>query len=484
MWLWSRQEAKKIDKETQAAGISAAYLMESAGQKSASQILKLQPKARSAIILAGPGHNGGDALVVARSLSQQGLKTLVIEIAPSQGTQQSSLRISQGQKYMGPRISPKDFLKNPREADLWIDGLFGIGLSRNLDPEVEMLISLVHAQKGARISLDTPSGLDVNTGCILGAAFHSDWTLTVGHPKPGFFLNQGPEVCGKIISIEIPFPQEICQAEGHSIYLFNRRLAQRWLPKRKATDNKSQGGRCLILAGSKKMPGAGLLACRAALRVGSGYVYTSQPEAVYSSPEILPWSSKNFSGFQSVLIGPGLAEENQIEKWLRGLRQTSIPVVIDADALTVIAKKKLFPLPEHWVATPHAGELSRLLQTPAKKIESDRLFYADQGHRLLGCNLLLKGFHSVAKTQTASFIIPTGNVALAKAGSGDVLSGMIAGLLAQGLPPEKALLLGSYLHGLMADHWIAKGQDFLSLTPTDLIENLPQALQQLRTATF
>jgi len=255
---------------------------------------------------------------------------------------------------------------------------------------------------------------------------------------------------------------------------------QKWLPTRKKTDNKSQGGRVLIWAGSKTMPGAATLSAKSASRMGAGYVHVSNSKVLQFFPEAMIWDKKDLSRFSAVLIGPGMGVNQTTLKALRKLKKTSIPVVIDADALTVAARYKLFPFPSHWVATPHSGELSRFLNISADEVQKNRQYAIEIAQKKLGCAILLKGFQSLFCDGKNIDLIPTGNVALAKGGSGDVLGGMIVGLLAQGCSPREATLLAAYLHGEMADQWIKEKKDHLSLTPSDLIEKIPEALYRLR----
>lgn len=450
--------------------------MESAGRLSAGKILELAPKAKTAVVLCGPGHNGGDGFVVARELAQKGLAVTSVELSSEKS---SSLRTRKKSELKKPPQPADDFLKKPLKADLWIDALFGIGLTKNPEGTAARLVEIANSSSGAKIALDTPSGLDVNTGTAK-VCFKARHTLTVGHPKPGFYLNEGPGHCGRIHMLDIGFPENITRHEARSVFLLQSSLVQRWIPRRKPTDNKTKGGRALILAGSSEMPGAAILACRAAKRVGAGYVYCSEREVLRYSPETIPYVSEPLSKFQSALIGPGLGTGEATRDFLMALKESSLPVVLDADAWTLAVKEKLGPFPANWLATPHAGELSRLLDVPAFEIESDRLRFAQAAQKQLGCAVLLKGFHSVIAFENFSVIIPTGNVALAKGGSGDVLGGMIAGFLSQGVSPDRAFCLGTYLHGKIADDWLRSGKESLSLAPSDLIEAIPESLLSLR----
>jgi NAD(P)H-hydrate epimerase len=461
MWLWTREEARRIDRRTLDSGVPETELMKRAGRKSAERILTLFPKIQSVVVLCGPGHNGEDGQIAARVLKAG--------LSPS-----ASVTV-----FRFPEDAER-FLQQDLRADLWIDALFGIGLNRRIENPYFKIIQKLNQCSGLKVAFDTPSGLDIDTGNPLGIAVQADVTLTIGHPKPGFYLNQGPRFAGVIHAIDLEFPKSIVTSEAHSTFLLSRRLVQRWLPIRQPTDHKSRGGSSLIWAGSRLMPGAATLAARAASRLGSGYVYVTCAQALQFHPEAILWKRSDYSRIRAALLGPGLGHDVKIKSYFQELRQTQIPVVIDADALTMAARLQLKPLPNHWVATPHAGELARLLDCSAEDIESDRLKYARLAQRQWGGVFVLKGYHTVVATSEVSVIIPTGNVALAKGGSGDVLGGMITSLMAQGLSPDRAALCACYVHGWIADQWLRDQKDHLSLTPSDLIEAIPRALYRIR----
>ena len=306
-------------------------------------------------------------------------------------------------------------------------------------------------------------------------------------------------------------------------FAVTKRWAAKLLPERAPLSNKSHYGHTLVIGGSPSMWGAGILACLSAYRVGSGYVsFTSavdanaadanaadanaadasvtnsevtaalsaHPEILHATDcslatlrEILTASNKK-PKFSAVAIGPGLGlKENQrelIKKYLMALKGTKIPVVVDADAITVLASSEMRDLPANWVLTPHAGELSRLLGVSAQSIEENRYFYAVKASQMLGCLVLLKGFHSVLADQQKVYVILSGNASLAKAGTGDTLTGMIAGLMAQNMSAKDAALLGCYLHGRLADEWVKQNNDMISLTALDLAGLMPALIKKLR----
>jgi NAD(P)H-hydrate epimerase len=273
-----------------------------------------------------------------------------------------------------------------------------------------------------------------------------------------------------------------------SYRILRRTGAQKLLPVVSTADNKSRRGKSLILAGSTQYPGAGVLAAKAALRMGSGYVTLAQKEVSISSwdhPDFLvadlnqtDWHSLNF---EAILVGPGFGVNEFTAEVIRDLKKRQVEnVVLDADAITVCAKEGLFPLLPTWIVTPHTGELARCLKVDASEIEKDRKKAVKQAQVLMNCIVLLKGHHTLIRSRTRTYLNITGNAALAKSGTGDVLSGIITSLRTQGLNPVKAAILGAYLHGATANLWKARGKDLLSMTASDVIELLPEVIFKLR----
>lgn len=268
---------------------------------------------------------------------------------------------------------------------------------------------------------------------------------------------------------------------------FDLKQATKLLPVRKVSANKATAGRSLIIAGSKGMYGAAVLTAKGAARVGSGYVYVLTDGKKFDHckhPDFLTvvWKNrKSIPNPLAIAIGPGLGKKSQTWVYLQWLVKSSADcVVIDADALNIVAKKNVSKLPSSWIATPHEGELGRLLNLPSTWIRKNRLKAVRMAQKKLGCIILLKGHHSLLATDSETFEIYSGNAALAKAGTGDVLTGMITGFLAQGLEPKSAALLGAYVHGKIADDWLHAKKDMLSLMASDLINAIPDTLYNLR----
>lgn len=272
------------------------------------------------------------------------------------------------------------------------------------------------------------------------------------------------------------------------IYILKKKTAAKLLPSVSSSDNKATRGRSLILAGSSQYPGAGILAAKAAQRMGSGYVMLAQknlPAALLENPDFLlcDLNKKSWEklSWDALLVGPGFGVNTDTEKIIRDLLKTEKDrVILDADALTVCAQKGIFPLRPSWIVTPHAGELSRCLGIPVEEINADRLGAVKKAQALFGCVVLLKGHGTLIANSRRVYQISSGNAALAKAGTGDVLAGVITALRAQGLSATKSALLGAYLHGATANLWVARKQDMLSMTASDVLDYLPQVIYRLR----
>ena len=271
-----------------------------------------------------------------------------------------------------------------------------------------------------------------------------------------------------------------------SLHKLSRREVQNLIPQRLTTANKSHGGKCLIIAGSEGMYGAAVLAAKSAARIGAGYVYLAVDAQKFNSlknPDFLLQDIKNkinFTSFSSIGFGPGLGQSLKALVILKKLiKSTAKKVVVDADALNLMAQYQLFPLPPSWIVTPHEGELARLLNRSSAQIKKDRVGAAKEAHKVLNCTVVLKGFKTLIISNKKIDVCPVGNKSLAKAGTGDVLTGMISGLLSQNLNPRDAAVLAVYLHGAIADHWVEK-KDYLSLMASDVVENIPEILFQLR----
>lgn len=498
MRLATVDQAKEIDALSASQyGLNPEILMESAGALAAREVdISFLPELTRGMVavVCGPGNNGGDGLVLARHMHSAGFRDLyVLLLAPKESRSELFQKQLERAELQGLRIL--DLERQPEQrsqlnaAVLIIDGLFGIGLNKPVAPPFSHLIEAMNAAKAPKVSLDCPSGLNCDTGRVEGVSVRASLTITFGLAKPGFFVCEGPAQIGKLRILPIGFPHEAVRSQATSHFLFTERLARRYLPSRPEVSNKSDHGRLLVIAGSPGYWGAGILSATSAYRMGAGYViwagFEPPYEALKEIPEVLTAQVDDERIWQkppsAVAIGPGLAPDHQTAKLIEKLKaMDGLPVVVDAGGIQACVDHGLFPLPPHWLITPHAGELSRLLKVDVQEIERDRFKAVFLATQKVKCHVLLKGFRSLIAHDCRCLIVHAGNAALAKAGTGDVLTGMVGALMAQGLETAQAAGTGAYLHGRLADEWVRSGQDKASMTASDLKDLLPQVVSRLR----
>jgi NAD(P)H-hydrate epimerase len=469
---------KQIEAAAVHQGLSEERLMEAAAMAAAVEVLAHSPS--SVGIICGSGNNGGDGYALAALLHTAGLTEVTIY---SVGEAPRGLALQQRERCLRQGLTVVPWQSLTRHSFVLIDALFGIGLNRPVEGEFRQCIEWINQSSSFKFSLDTPSGLDCDRGIALGVAVRADRTLTFGLAKPGFYLQDGPQFIGQLSVHEMGLTDAILETVTPTYWLFDRASARAVLPLREPTGNKSNYGHALICAGQPGTWGAALLSAQACYRSGVGYTTLASHDDLRSFVAALPevmtsslsdpqlWTRK----FSAIALGPGLGLRPETTALVRTLaQQAEARVVVDADAFTMVVREGLYPLPATWVATPHAGELARLLGLTARQIEEDRLTAATQAVSLLGCHVVLKGLHTVVASPDHTFrVINAGNGALAKAGTGDVLTGLIVGLLAQNMTVEDAVSLAIYVHGRVADRWIESGRSGRSLLASDIADHLP-----------
>lgn len=492
MRLATIEQLQKIDQLSQEQyGLSGEVLMESAGALAAREMDQAYfPEISRGLtsIVCGPGNNGGDGLVLARHLHSAGHRNLIVYVLGDESSRSDLFRLQLDRAELhGLRVvhakQDMDKFGQIKSSEIIVDAMFGVGLNRPIEGDYLKVLELMNSTKAPVLSLDTPSGLDVNSGIANGPVIKADMTLTFGLAKPGFFVSDGPGYVGKLRVLPIGHCYESLRSVATSHFAFNEKLARRYLPNRKDTSNKSDHGRVVVFAGSEGMWGAGVLASSSAYRLGVGYVvwasFTEPVQHLKETPEILTatiddkesWFAKRPT---AIVLGPGLGTGNGVSNLIKDLKVNyDGPVLLDADALTVAVEDNLFPLPENWVLTPHSGELSRIIGIEAREIDRDRYAAVLKAAEITGCHVLLKGYRSVIGYKERCMVVNSGNSALAKAGTGDVLAGMIGGLLAQGLETLQATATGVYIHGRIADEWVRVGNDKRTLLASDIKDHLP-----------
>ena len=462
------------------------HLMERAGL-AAAQITRdklLQNTHSHVLILAGPGNNGGDAFVVACHLQEWGNTVTVVFTGDRNRIPPDAKQAMQSWLAIGGEISAD--IPDDQNWDVVIDGLFGIGLNQSKNRPIEgkylEWIHTVNQWHVPIVSLDIPSGLGSDNGCIYGAAIRATITVTFIGLKPGLFTNFGPEYCGTVLLCDLDV-QTISPLAAQT-WLINKKMVQSVLPPpRPANSHKGTFGNLAILGGSTGMVGAVLLAGRSALHLGAGRIYLGlltrlAPPVDFLQPELMLRSPPELFKLKSLdclVVGPGLGSEPEALSWLDCALSTELILVLDADALNLIAihphlTKKLSQRKIPSILTPHPAEAARLLKTNTTIIQNDRMDAVYRISQQFNCYVVLKGAGSIfCSPDGKRYLNTSGNPGLSTAGTGDVLAGMIGALIAQGLSLDHALLLAVYLHGAAADHLLQQNHGPLGMTASEII---------------
>lgn len=492
MWIATAKQVRQAEKTSNDDfGITPEALMERAGTAIANHIQKSQHQQSKITILCGKGNNGADGLVAARHLHQKGhIVHCVILASPPDLAPLGQKHLKSAQElnipltFLTTSLDPNSL---PNQ-DLIIDSILGTGSSGPLTGLLAQVVTATNESNVPILAVDVPTGIDPDTGQTTGLAVRATTTLTLGFPKPFLFQSQGLEHAGQWKILDIGFPSQVLdQPTGARLVTANQ--LRPTLPTRTKNSHKGSNGSVLIVAGSPQMPGAAVLATRAALRAGAGLVTLAAPDSVCQilarhCPEaILLPLSKNAaqtlldqqSKHDAALFGPGLTQSPTIRELLGEIwPHWTIPCCIDADALNLIASG--LPLPQgSAVLTPHPGEMARILQTTTESIQTNRFESATQAANQTQKTVILKGAYSVSATPGHPLQVnPTGNPGMAAGGMGDILAGIVANLLAQGLSPHNAATLATYWHGLAGD-LAAKQIGSVGFTATEVANLLPKA---------
>lgn len=503
------EQMREIDRRTiEEVGIPGIILMENAGLGTVDLIEEVLSELGGSriTILCGPGNNGGDGMVIARHLYNHGFEIDVFLIGDHnrvKGDARINLEILGNMEIEVVFLQEKKDLKKISESDLIVDALLGTGITGEVTGFLTDVIQWINKSLIPVVSVDMPSGLVCDTGIYHGACVIADETATMSELKRGLVLPPGRDMCGNISVIDISAPHHVGESIGVQTFLLEHEDIQSMLPFRPPAAHKGTFGRVLFLAGSTGMTGAAFLASTASLRVGCGLTILGIPRSLNSIMESkatevmtkpLPETdsgSLSLNGEKEILklvewadvvgLGPGISTQRETGELIRRLAdKIQKPLIIDADGLnnfqgyTDIFKNRKGDL----ILTPHYGELSRLMGIPIDEIEKNRIEIAQQAAMEWNCVLVLKGAATlVADPDGNVFINPTGNSGMATAGSGDVLTGMITGFLAQKATLVNAASLGVYIHGLAGDLYLEEFEE-RSLLAGDLLDMIPVALQE------
>ena len=509
-------EMREADRRTiQEVGVPGRVLMESAGRGVAgameAHIEDLGSK--SIVIVCGKGNNGGDGLVLLRTLVGLDYEARAVVLAPFEDLAPDALdNLQSALKLDLPvdAVTTDDewtlALEEMFSADVIVDAILGTGLTRAATGLPLRVIEDINGLEASRVSIDLPSGLSADSGALPGASVNADLTVALAAPKVCHFVPPACERCGRVEVVEIGIPPQLLESDDPKLTTIEPEYLVGSWPRRDSSAHKGNFGHLLIVAGSVGKTGAAVMAAEAALRAGVGLVTVASaasaiplmaprlPEAMW---EPLPETASGAIAFDAadrleellsghpalaaLAIGPGLGLDDETVRLVQKLvGECRVPMVVDADALNALKDHKDVIQPGQPIAlTPHPGEAARLLGCSTTTVQRDRLQAVRSLASGVTAHVLLKGYHSLISDPGGHTSVNlTGNPGLATAGSGDVLTGIVGGLIAQGASVENALVVGAYVHGLAGDLAAAELGE-TSLTATDVIEKLAEAIHSL-----
>ena len=471
-------------------GVPGLVLMENAARSWVQAAFSYLKKEKPIFIFCGAGNNGGDGYAIARNLANRGYDCNLIAVKPPKS--EDCLKNAEIWCHYGVSLTWRDFLGSDlkiNEDCFIIDAVLGTGIESAIRGDLIEIIQLIDNLKGFKLAVDMPSGISASTGDVMGVAIKNQVTITFQKLKIGHCLYPGNSFAGEVICQNITILERYSE-QDRAVFLSTSDTVKGLLPVRRKDSYKNQFGHLLTWCGSPGTIGASFLASYASLKTGAGLVTAALPEGslnafLAKAPELMTRSqneisSELLSGFDAIVIGCGLGREQS--KWegvVKALKTLKAPVVLDADAFYGISDWKKLPL-KNFVLTPHPGEFANLSGFDRPLNNKERL---EQGLAFISAyptTLVLKGAPTlVFMVGGRVFINSTGNSGMSTAGSGDVLSGIIGGFLAQGLCPEDASLLAVWLHGKSADIYTTNHTEE-TLTATSLIESLETAIRFLK----
>lgn len=517
MKLLTAAQSRELDRLSQERyGIASYSLMTRAGEAVADATMRQWPERVRAgvLVVAGRGNNGGDGMVAARRLAESGAEVRVILLASAGELRGDARRayddwISADRRVVEATTEKAVISALANSTGVIIDAIFGTGLNAEVKGLARHAVEEINRAAAAVTAVDIASGVNADTGAIMGAAIAADLTITFGAAKFGLVSYPGAACCGALEVADIGFaPAALEELGATGSYLEAADVAPLLKP-RIANSHKGTYGHPLIVAGSRGKAGAALLASRGALRMGAGLVTAAIPESVASivaagqaelMTEAMPDMNGHFdgtrtidrlaalvSGMTALVVGPGIGVSNgthELVAWLiDNPRSSSQPLVLDADGLNVLAElgpARLIRSARPAILTPHPGEMARLLGSTTAEVNADRISSALRLAQLTSAHVLLKGNRSVIAGPRGELCVnSSGNPGMATAGMGDTLSGMLGALTGQGYASFDALKLGVFLHGFAADR-VAASRGPVGYLAGDVIDELPGAMAALR----
>ncbi|MBU0528862.1 NAD(P)H-hydrate dehydratase [bacterium] len=502
MKLLTKEQAQELDRiAIENMGIPGIDLMGSAGSAVAEYVQNMlagihNPKVA---IICGKGNNAGDGYKTALDLQEIGLNLYLFIIPTKNEIKGDSLFYYE--QCVKKNITLTHSVEPPKQKyDLIIDAILGTGFAEELRAPISDYTKWINNQKSLVLSVDIPSGVNANSGRVAKNAVIADTTVTMGMIKIGMTLEPGKSQCGEIIPVDIGFPDIYNELPGYKYRMADEDLAYKYLKAPNVNTYKHRQGKVLIIAGSCGMTGAAILASLGAIRSGAGLVTTCAPKSLNNIYEtniiegltvsceddgIGYFTEKNYNAIEkyfgwsdTILIGPGLGEDDLTKELVKKIATNyDKPLVIDADGLRCFAENlALFKeIKSEYIITPHYGELARLMNTNALKISDDIIEYLQKFMCEFNGTLVAKNAPTLIAHGKNVIVNSTGNQGLATGGTGDVLSGVIASFVAQGIPTPIAAELGVFIHGKAAD-FVAEQKGYRGMIASDLLDVLPQTI--------
>ncbi|MDN3955390.1 NAD(P)H-hydrate dehydratase [Sporolactobacillus laevolacticus] len=497
MHVVSREEMQNIDRHTIAKiGLGGPVLMENAGRAVFAALEPLLKAGEKVMVIIGKGNNGGDGFVIARMLldSRAFVDTWLMtdpECITGDAAYHMKAYFACGGKARLVTGEPDRFTRHVRQAELIVDAMLGTGIHGEPYPEYIDAIKQINQSKAEVVAVDLPSGVQANGEIFTHPAVLADRTMTLECPKLAQFVQPAARYFGNVQVLPIGIPNAVFRELNIQREVRTRAAVLRTLPVRDPFSHKGSHGKGLLIAGAVEMPGAAFFSAKAALRSGIGLLKVSVPDQIAAIvagrlPETMFMHRENinFDGLTGVAIGPGLGREPDEGRLVSLVLEScgEIPCVIDADGLfhlknhLDLLRQRSIPA----VLSPHPGEMADLLGTSVKDIESHRFSISKAFAEKYNVYLVLKGKYTLVTAPDGRQVVnPTGNAAMAKGGSGDVLTGILLAFLLQHKQIMDAVCNAVYLHGAAADHLVRNGHSLLDVLATDVIEAIPPVLHQL-----
>lgn len=480
--LYTNQSIRQIESHVIGEGILDEYtLMQTAGQAAFQAIESHWPDLKTMVVCVGRGNNGGDGLVVARLAQAAGYKVTVYTISDASELKGCAAKAYEDAQKSAVPIKPYK-ASSSLNADVIVDALLGSGLQGEVRAPYTEIIKAINAQKSPVVALDVPSGINVDHGSVQGSAVCATLTITFIANKRGLFTHKAPAYCGEIIMHDLNIPKSVFDRFPAQTQMIDPSMLKSLLPKRRRDLHKGDCGHVLVVGGDYGMGGAVRMAAEAAMRVGAGLVtVATRPEHISvvsgARPEIMCREVADpvqlddlLPRINVIIMGPGLGQTDWAQALQEKLSRVDLPKVVDADSLNLLSQSP--QARNDWVLTPHPGEAARLLGWNCQTVQEDRFTAIEQLQHRYGGVMVLKGVGTLVQdSQSQVHLCGVGNPGMASGGMGDILSGVLGGLLAQGLSLDAAAQAGVLIHAMAADLAALEGGE-RGLLATDLLKHL------------